>query len=30
MSLGLPLHSLGSRTPAVLLFNASRDLPLSR
>ena len=30
MSLGPPLHSLRSRTPAVLLFNASRGLPLSR
>jgi hypothetical protein len=26
MSLGPPLHSLGSRTPAVMLFNASRGL----
>src|SRR5438034_3719999 len=30
MSLGPPLHSLGSRTPAVLFFNASRGLSLSR
>ena len=30
MSLGPPLHSLGSRTPAVMLFNASRGLSLSR
>jgi len=30
MSLGPPLHSLRSRTPAVMLFNASRGLSLSR
>ncbi len=30
MSLGPPLHSLGSCTPAVMLFNASRGLSLSR
>jgi hypothetical protein len=30
MSLGPPLHSLGSRTPAVMLFIASRRLSLSR
>ena len=28
MSLGPPLHSLGSHTPAVMLFNASRGLSL--
>jgi hypothetical protein len=30
MSLGPPLHSLGSRTPAVMLFNATRGLSPSR
>jgi hypothetical protein len=30
MSLGPPLHSLGLRTPAVKLFNASRGLSPSR
>src|SRR5439155_6803508 len=30
MSLGPLLHSLGSRTPAVMLFNASRGLSPSR
>src|SRR5258707_13644520 len=29
MSLGPPLHSLGSRSPAVMLFNASRGLSVS-
>ena len=29
MSLGPPLHSLGLRTPTVMLFNASRGLSLS-
>jgi hypothetical protein len=29
MSLGPPLHSLGSRTPGVMLSNASRGLSLS-
>src|SRR5437667_8520817 len=29
MSLGPPLHSVRSHTPAVLLFNACRGLPLS-
>src|SRR4029077_1570821 len=30
MSLGPPLHSLGSRATALMLFNASRGLSLSR